>query len=428
MPAAWTKLRPLSLPLPFWIFLVAVTSGYLWGVSAVPFHPDETTNLFLSRDAEIFWQQPADLYWQPENEDNVRQRYRLLDAPLTRNLLALGRWIAGLPAPENDWDWSKTWQENQQSGALPGLKLLLTGRLAMAALFPFSLLFLFLAARALSNESAAWISVVLLASNSLVLLHTRRAMAESVLLFAAILFIWAILKSHKHPWLIAIPAALAFCAKYSLVALAPAGVLALLFQAPQPVRSSLARLAGQLILYGAAFILITLFLHPYAWRQPLGAVQAAVIARQELAGAQLSDRPEQSLTTPGVKLVAMIGSLYLTPPAFAETGNYQAETRAAEAAYLGNPLHSLFRSIPAGATYLALSLFGFCIGIWTAFKDVKNRQLILLLAATILQAGALLALVPLPWQRYYMPLVPFAVLWAAYGISQVGEVVRRSIR
>ncbi len=428
MPPASIKLRPLSLPLPFWIFLAAVTAGYLWGVSAVPFHPDEATYLFMSGDAETFWRQPADLFWQPENEDNVRQRYRELDAPLTRNLLALGRWIGGLPAPQSDWDWSKTWQENQQNGALPGSKLLIAGRLAMAALFPFSLLFLFLAARALSNESAAWISVALFASNSLVLLHTRRAMAESVLLFTAILTIWAILKDHKHPWLIAVPAALAFCAKYSLAALAPAGLLALLFQAPQPVPSSPARLAGQLILYGATFTLVTIFLHPFAWRQPLAAVQAAVKARQELSSAQVSDRPEQALTTPGVKLVAMIGSLYMTPPAFAEVGNYQVETGAAEAAYLGNPLHSLFRSIPAGATYLAISLFGFSAGTWTAFRDVKNRRLILLLAATILQAGALLALVPLPWQRYYMPLVPFAILWAAYGISQVRGVLRRSIR
>ncbi len=428
MSAAWIKSRLLSLPLLFWIFVTAATAGYLWGAAAVPFHPDETSYLFMSGDAEIFWQQPADLFWQPENEDNVRQRYRELDAPLTRNLLALGRWIAGLPAPQNDWDWSKTWPENQQAGALPGSNLLLTGRLAMAVLFPFSLIFLFLAARNLANEPTAWIAVLLLASNSLVLLHTRRAMAESILLLGAILAIWASLKDHKHPWVIAFSAALAFCAKYSLAALAPAGLLAVLFQAARQPRRSLARIAGQIILYGATFILVTLFLHPFTWRHPLPAIQAAVKARQELAGAQTRDRPEQALTTLGPQLIAMIGSLYLTPPLFSETGNYQVETRPAETAYLDNPMHSLFRSIPAGAAYLTLSLFGFTIGIWAAFRDTGNWRLIVLLAATILQAVALLALVPLPWQRYYMPLVPFAILWTAYGINRVGQALHRSIR
>lgn len=408
--------------------MVVATAGYLWGVAAIPFHPDESSYLFMSGDAEIFWQRPSDLFWQAQNMDSPRQRYRELDAPLTRNLLALGRWIARLPAPKSDWDWSKTWQENQQSGALPDPNLLLTGRLAMAAFFPFSLIFLFLAARNLSNEPTAWISVLLLASNSLVLLHTRRAMAESVLLFGAILTIWAFLQDHQNPWLIAFPAGLAFCAKYSLAALAPAGLLAVLLQAAQPPRQSLTRMAGQIILYGVTFILVTLFLHPFAWRQPLPAIQAAVKTRQELASAQTRDRPEQELTTFGPKLIAMIGSLYLTPPLFAETSNYQVETQPAETAYLDNPMHSLFRSIPAGAIYLSLSLFGFSIGIRNAFRDAENRRLVVLLAATVLQAAALLALVPLPWQRYYLPLVPFAILWTAYGLSQVGEAFHRSIR
>ena len=45
--------------------------------------------------------------------------------------------------------------------------------------------------------------------------------------------------------------------------------------------------------------------------------------------------------------------------------------------------------------------------------------MILLLAATILQTLTLLAFVPLPWQRYYLPVVPYACLWAAVGIEQL---------
>jgi hypothetical protein len=425
MPGSLLKARLLSLPLPFLIFLVVVSAAYLWGVPAVPIHPDESTQLFTSGDAEIFWQRPSGVFWQPEKAGDLRQFYRELDAPLTRNLIALGRWTAGLPAPALDWDWSKTWQENRQAGALPDPGLLLAGRLAVAALFPFSLLFLFLAARALSNEFTGWVATLLLAGNALALLHTRRAMAESALLFAAILTTWAALRANRSPWLIALPAALALCAKQSLAALAPVGLLAALLQAAQAPGPRLARAAGQAALYCAAFLLVVALLHPFAWARPLEALQAAVRARQALAASQTNDRPDQALDTLDRKLIAMVGSLYLTPPVFAETGNYQRETRAAEAAYLANPLHSLFRSLPAGALLFTLSLFGFGLGIRAAIRGPGRQKLVVLLAATLVQAAALLALVPLPWQRYYMPLVPFSILWTAYGLDRVRQSLNR---
>lgn len=419
MPASWLRYRLFSLPLPFWIFLVLAAAAYLSGVHSVPFHPDESTQLFTSGDAEIFWQRPADVFWRPENEGSLRQLYRELDAPLTRNLIALGRWAAGRSAPAVDWDWGKTWEENRQAGALPDEKLLLSARLAVAALFPFSMLLLFLAARNLSNEFTAWAAVLLLASNSLVLLHTRRAMAESALLFGSILTIWAMLRAGRHPWLAGFAAGLAFCAKQSLAALAPAGLLGVIDQEALPPRLWLKKTARAAALYVAAFLAITLLLHPFAWGNLPAAVRASVQARQNLARAQTNDRPGQALNTPGRKLLAMTGSLYLTPPMFAETSNYQKETQAAEAAYLANPLHSLFRTLPAGSVYLTLSLFGFGAGVCGALRGSSRRKLAVLLAATVLQAGALLIAVPLPWQRYYMPMVPFTILWAAYGVDQV---------
>jgi len=419
MLASSVRARIFSIPLPFALFVVIVSAVYLQGVDGVPFHPDESTQLFNSGDAELFWQSPEEIFWQADKGDDLRQLYRELDAPLTRYLIAVGRWITGQPAPASDWDWGKTWQENERSGALPGAALLHSGRLAVAGLFPFSLLFLFLAARLWANEFTAWTAVILLASNALVLLHTRRAMAESALLFTSILTIWALLYMTRRPWLTAVCASLAFCAKQSLAPLAPAGMLAIFLQGAQKPERPLQWIIGQLASYSAAFLLIVLLLHPFAWRQPLAAFQAAVQARQRLASAQVLDRPEQALDTPARKLVGLTGSLYLTPPMFAETGNYQNETDTAETAYLANPLHSLFRSIPAGGIFLALGLFGFVTGIRAAIFEDDRQKTILVLAATVLQAGALLAFIQLPWQRYYMPLVPFAVLWTAYGLNQI---------
>jgi hypothetical protein len=420
-----------SLPL-FLIVLLLLSFWYLAGVASVPFHPDESTWLFTSEDVDILLQRPADLYWHPENESDPRQRYRELDAPLSLTILAFGRWAAGQPLLPVDWDWAKTWQANQQNGALPTPQLLLAGRLAVALLYPFSILFLFLAVRRVSDDFTAWAAALLLATNALVLLHTRRAMAEGALLFTLTLTMWVLVKADKRPWLAAIPTALAFCAKQSLAALGPVGLLAALWplqmQKGETAKNTFPRLLGQAALYGVTFAAVVFLLNPFLWSQPIPAMLAALRARQALASAQISDRPAQSLNTPGLKLIGLIGSVYLTPPIFAETSNYLADTRAAEEAYLVNPLHSLFRSIPAGGILMVMSLFGFAAGIRRATSRAAQpdgparRGLILLLAATLFQTLILLVLIPLPWQRYYLPVVPYACLWTAVGLGTLRDL------
>jgi len=417
-----------SLPL-FLIVLALITVGSLNGVMSIPFHPDESTQLFTSGDTELLFHRPASLFWRMENEYDLRQKYRQLDAPLGHFIIAAGRWAAGLPALTVDWDWSKGWQENEQAGALPSAAMLKASRLAVALLFPFSVLFLFLATRRVTNEFTAWTAALLLATNALVLLHTRRAMAEGVLLFALTLTLWTLVKAEKRPWLTAIPAALGFCAKQSLAALAPVGLLAVLW--PPGIsnqaltRQEIFRLVRQALLYGITYLAIIFLLNPFLWSQPVPALQAAFRSRQELARAQVKDRPEQALNTPGRKIIGLVGSVYFTPPMIAEVGNYLENTRAAETAYLANPLNTLFRSIPAGAALLIAGLFGFLLcGLRVMRPGHSNRRvLVLLLAATLLQTLALLALIPLPWQRYYLPVVPYACLWAAYGLDQIKELV-----
>ena len=160
-----------------YLFVLVVTIFYLGGVQSVPFHPDESTAIFMSSDFETFFSKPSSLFWNPNNEQDLRQHYRELDAPLTRYLIGFGRWVTGQPATTNDWNWSASWDSNQQSGALPDPRLLLIARLSVAILFPFDLLLIFDAVRSMGNQLTAWASVILFVLNALILLHTRRAMA-----------------------------------------------------------------------------------------------------------------------------------------------------------------------------------------------------------------------------------------------------------
>ena len=89
----------------FVIVLFGLILGfYIWGINLVPFHPDERTYLFMSSDFDQLIHDPFSMAWKPDNESDQRQRYRELDAPLTRYMLGLGRSLFSIPAPKVDWD------------------------------------------------------------------------------------------------------------------------------------------------------------------------------------------------------------------------------------------------------------------------------------------------------------------------------------
>lgn len=84
---------------------MTISVFYLAGLGTVPFHPDESTQIFMSADLERFFENPADLFWQPHQINEQRQRYRLLGAPLPRYVIGFGRLVAGRLAPlPTNWD------------------------------------------------------------------------------------------------------------------------------------------------------------------------------------------------------------------------------------------------------------------------------------------------------------------------------------
>ena len=98
------------------------------------------------------------------------------------------------PALTADWDWSQTWEANHLSGALPDSQLLFAGRLAVALLLPFSVLFLYLTGNRIGGTLCGLMAGVLLLTNALVLLHARRAMGEAGLLFTVCMAAYCFLR------------------------------------------------------------------------------------------------------------------------------------------------------------------------------------------------------------------------------------------
>jgi hypothetical protein len=411
------------------IVILGLTLVYLAGVAGVPFHPDESTQLFMSADVNTLFTHPADLFWSPDRQQDPRQLYHELDAPLARYLIGAGRSLACLPALPVDWDWSKSWDANQAAGALPDARLLLVARFSVAILFPFGLFFIYKSGQSIGGSVMGWAALLLLAANPLVLLHTRRAMAESGLIFTITLFLWALTRPLKPAWWIAIPAALVFCSKQSAGILALVGLAFLLWRGWQQ-KHSLAKQLGNSALYGAVFLAVVVLLNPFLWSNPIQAGLAAVNARQALTNSQVAAmgavRPDMLLGSLPQRLLGLVAQLFITRPAVADIGNYLAQTNAAQIAYFSSPFNLILSGLVGGGVLLIVSLTGFIIAAVRSIRanDPTKGITLLLLLSSLLIFITLVWFLPIPWQRYYLPLVPFTCLWAAYTVSKAISLIR----
>lgn len=421
-----------------WIWLgltIFLTCFAFWSAPKIPFHPDESTYLFMSRDFDLLWTSPSALIWAPAKAGDLRAHYRLIDAPLIRYVLGIGRSIAGIPALQADWDWTATWDKNQASGALPDPKLLNTGRITMTLLLPFDMLLLFLIGKRLQSPAAGLLAAALFGFNALLLLHGRRAMAEGLLMFGVLFCIWSFLTGSQKPWLVGLAIAFAVNAKQTCVVLIPVGLIAISLPEThheEPRRNLSWR---QLILkwaqFGAVILLLTLALNPYLWKYPLQAAQAAWYERVDLLNRQLADYAQSSagLFSGGLtnRAGVLIAHTFMTPPVIAETSNYTTQIEPSAAAYFKIPGHNLLRGMLAGSVMLTMSLAGIVINLLGLRKSVpdKRRAFVLLMFTTLALGAAVFSQMVLPWQRYITALVPIACLWIALFLDLTFHLVIR---
>lgn len=394
-----------------------------WGIQFVPFHPDESTQLYMSGDFETLFSKPSDLYWRAENEEDPQQRYRELDAPLTKYIIGIGRIFTDQEALPKDWDWGLSWDENINYGRFPDKILLTTGRVSITTLLPISLILIFLIGQRLNGKWTGLFAVILLGTNAVVLLHCRRSMAEGTLLFGVLLAVYSILHVDKFPWFTGLSFAIAFNSKQSALALLPIAIFALMWRIDN-TKLQVKKIIINLLIFSSVFILTTFLLNPLYWRTPIKAAVVSYNNRMALVELQVSDTkniaPEKVLDTPLKRVLSMITNLYISPPEYGLVGNL-VQTRETVDKYIDIPGHNLFRGLTFGAIFLTMTLFGLILAMRRTLRGNynDNRTVILVLLATALMGTAILGAVPLSWIRYTVPMIPFVCIWIAYGITTV---------
>ncbi len=325
----------------------------------------------MSQDFYPWLTRPASLGWDAAKIGDPTQRLRAIDPPLGHYLIGLGRTLAGLQATSTDWDWTASWADNQEAGALPDERLLLSARLAVTALLPLSLLLTYLSGIHIEGRMTGLLGVLLLGLNGLTQLHNRRAMTEGPLIFGLIFLIWAITHPRPRGWLIGLGMALAVYAKHSAGTLIPVGFWAAGWLTGPENPSARQRLInlGQA---GVVFFLFSVAFNPILSRNPFQAISWGYQERVAFLERQTSEfearNPDLRQQTISGRLIAVIAQVYLLPPSFAEAGNYSVETMPAETAYLEDPGVQLLRGPIWGTVLLILTLFGIIVGV----RNLKN--------------------------------------------------------
>jgi hypothetical protein len=173
--------------------------------------------------------------------------------------------------------------------------------------------------------------------------------------------------------------------------------------------------------------LITLALNPVYWNSPPKAIVAAVKERKSLLSRQVIDTglqaPSQILNTLSDRTIILLAQLYLIPPSTSEIGNYDKDLASEMYAYNQNPIHSLFRNYFGGGILLSGTIIGLGLGAGLISHRGGNKKfnktLFLAFLYTVFQVIVLIAFIPLPWQRYSIPLIPLICFWAALGFNWV---------
>ncbi len=431
---------------------VAFVLFYLSGQAAVPFHPDESTHLYMSRDfATLFLRRDLTPFaWDPHQPLTRAAKYRLLDAPISRYLIGLAWWLSGdsVGNLNGDWDWNQTWEANAQAGHLPARRLLLIARIPSAVLGALTAVLMFRVGASVRGVWVGLLAALFLGLNPLMLLHTRRAMAEAPMLFFSLVTIWASVdQAHTedqrsaYDWRAALggatlgaAAGLAAASKHSATALAPVALLGVglaIWQRPWPFVHRLVTLAGVWLAIGLGSGLVFVALNPITYSDPLSASAMMIKARAEFARAQIKTSqalfPGASLLTATDRFRAALLEVYLRPPAVWDIPIYLDQLAPQAEVYFEQPLSR--QSPLVGAVLAGLSTAGLAASAVRIARDrlspaYRGEQMIWLWGAATL--GLTLLAIPLDWQRYFLPLLPLACLFAALGVETLTvPLVRR---
>ena len=177
------------------VFLLVLSVYVVGGLDLAPFHADESTIIFMSRDyAYQFIDGDLDrVRYDPDAPLINETQLRLINGTLSKTLIGLAWHSAGYTIDDlnTDWDWGGDWDYNVAANHLPSAELLYVARLPQALLMAASVWAIFALGWRLGGRGTAYAAALYLALSPPLLLNGRRAMMEAALTCFSLLTVLA---------------------------------------------------------------------------------------------------------------------------------------------------------------------------------------------------------------------------------------------
>lgn len=420
------------------IALALLSLFVLAGTAAVPFHGDEAMQIYMSHDyvAVLIDRDPNYLKVSPPYAIDSDAWLRLINGSVNRYLIGLSWHMAGYTSgdlpPRPGWDWGLSYADGVATGHRPSADFMAVARLSSALLTGASVWLLYAVVRAFGAWPAL-LAAALYALHPVVLLNGRRAMQEGSLLAFGLLAVaaavaWALQPDTAPVWrrlavalLLALASALALASKHSAAvfvagAFAIVGVDALLRRAGWRRRLETIGLA---LVSAALALALWVGLSPALWNDPIARLGDLLVERAALLEIQVTVGGGVPLTL-AERVSAWVEQPFFAAPQFFELAAWgeDAAVQAEVGAYLASPLSGA-ASVLVGALMFGLMACGVMAGLVWALRSpasVRARLALGVLAWAALTAASLL-LNPLPWQRYYLVLIPPLLVLAGLGAA-----------
>jgi len=468
------------------LYVIALGVYIVAGVPLTPFHGDEPMQVYMSGDyfTGVIDGRWSELVTAPPYEIDSAAHLRLINGTVNRYAIGAAWQIAGytpndLP-PRPGWDWGLSYQQNVETGHRPSDGALEAARLPSALFTALSVGVIFLLVRQMSGRPAAYVAAAVYALNPALLVNGRRALQEGSMLFFGVLTVsiaaWMSLRERIPLWAwgaLIISAVLTLASKHSAVVFIAAAWLWLavasvfpparkpswfdwskLFVPPSTPRPPSPTQAGRrdlgvrgtdandqsssaqplphqntsntrrilerlAVLILSAVIVVAGFvaLSPALWNDPPARVVNLLEERSKLLDIQTSIDPlaPMSLTE---RIAALVVQPASAPTMFYELASWAEiePIRAEIELYTASILAGYGQGIGVVVTIAAGA--GLIVALW------RWRWYSGVILWFGISAGSLL-LNPLPWQRYYLPLIP--VLAVLVGVL-IGDINRKERR
>lgn len=429
--------------IPNWIdvvWLVALALYALAGAAIVPFHGDESTQIFMGRDYYYLFQNGdiAKVLYDSDGSDSpIEQHLRIVNGTIAKTIHGWLAALSGFAAEEinKPWEWEYDYAGNLASGRMPDTGLLRTARLASSAQLALAIGVFFVCLRQSVSRPVAYVASLILTLHPTVLINGRRAMMEgSHMLGMMLVLLAAVWLLRERQWqryiLLGICCGFAIAAKHpnafvvALVFLACGGwIWSELRRAADTSRDAIVRAVVGLLSAGVVTVVVFLLMNPAWWRVPLQTASDVLSERMELL--------ERQIERNGGYDSGIDKAVGFWQHVFAGEIQYYEDTRWAAYAEIEAQIVEYEASGWAGARIggsaagglvsLALTV----AGIWIFARDREIRADVRWLILVWGGGVALITLVvtPLSWTRYYLPVLPFAQFAMAVTLARVAQIV-----